>query len=660
MLGLVRPRSCSREETDAPRLSFKIFILTPGLASHSHAGDRRSSHRSAARPDMEVAADPIRAFTLTLSHCLALQVAKDIQVFGFWQPSTLVLAAAIVTAHISSHEAVLVGLAASGMLVLLLHGSQSNHVLLEGAVVLAVLCTAPADVLKLPRRIVASNSQEPNGAGSIPTQTRPDGRERARRRGEWSSRLTLAMRGILVVLYSCTGFAKLNDDWHDPHVSCCVQMFVGSIAALVDVAWVPRGLLRLLPYAATSFELAFPVALLYAMIMEQRRRRSRSRPVLRGLALLGAAFHVLIALPPPPISVYPFSMLMAPIYIPALLPDDVGMAMRLLAHAPRTIRVVLAASLTAAIACALRLGRSSDRFEYPPYTLFSWELGMLWVLTTFGALVVVGVLAPATATAAANGAATAIDTKPAVDGNQALRATAATTMERASQPSPRHATHWHNLKTALTLLPAALILGISSTTYLGVRNYPSFAMFSNLRLEGGTSNHWIVAAPRWTAPPGIYSNTLYSRPPHPYSPHHAIEIVETDFTTLRDLQVNLAPLLPPHVLGALRDANVSAEFYITPPRWNYAPTENTFRPFSVPLLEVRRRLASAARPANLFVRYRWILPDGKAEARVRTYRRRGGARTASSDPQLDEPISSLRAMLHRYRTFDPSYSPCRH
>ncbi len=54
------------------------------------------------------------------------------------------------------------------------------------------------------------------------------------------------MRAILVVLYACTAFAKLNDDWHDPRYSCCVQMFVGSIAGVVDVALVPQALLRLL------------------------------------------------------------------------------------------------------------------------------------------------------------------------------------------------------------------------------------------------------------------------------------------------------------------------------------------------------------------------------------------------------------------------------
>ena len=182
---------------------------------------------------MEVA-DPIPAFTLTLSHCLALQVAKDVQVFGLSQPPTLLLAMAIVAAHMASHDVVLLALAVSGMLVLLLHGSQSNHVLLEAAVMLAVLLTAPIDVLKLPLHWPQQFVKVP-----LPASTARNGHALEQRRA-WSLRLTLAMRGILIVLYACTGFAKLNDDWHDPHVSCCVQMFVGSVAGLVDMAHFPQ------------------------------------------------------------------------------------------------------------------------------------------------------------------------------------------------------------------------------------------------------------------------------------------------------------------------------------------------------------------------------------------------------------------------------------
>ena len=204
---------------------------------------------------------------------------------------------------------------------------------------------------------------------------------------------------------------------------------------------------------------------------------------------------------------------------------------------------------------------------------------------------------------------------------------------------------------ALALLPAALILGISSTTYFGVRTYPSFAMFSNLLIEGGVSNHWLVGPLRHDAGGGRDADPLppldstgaaraSGRPKGgwtangmAYGPHRAIEIISTDLPALRDLQINLAPLLPPHVLAAFAVADVSPEFYITPPRWNYAPTE-AFRPFSVPLVEARRRLAADGNPPDFYVRYREIR-GGRAE-------RKGGSTggAAAGESRGAMPIST--------------------
>ena len=431
-------------------------------------------------PDQSMGSE-LQIFTITFSHCLALQVAKDIQVFGLSPPplSTALVAVTIVAAHISTHEAVLVGLAASGLLVLLLHGSQSNHVLLELAVALAVLLTAPVD--SVIRRQPSSVDSHPPGTATA----------RAMGRRAWSTRLTLAMRAILVALFACTGFAKLNDDWHSPHLSCCVQMFVGSIAGVVDMTRVPPLALRALPFAATGFELAFPLALLYAMRIEcsgVERLRRRAVSLLRTLATLGATFHILTALPPPPISVYPFAMLMAPIYISALVPNDVAAASAAVVRASPYTKVVLAAALAAAAAVALQLSRQSDRFEYPPYMLFSWELGVLWVLAAFGALVA----AAAAAAAAAGGGATG---GGAAGGGTAGGGTAKSVPQADQQLVTRNRRDG-GVRTALALLPAALILLVSSCTYLGIRTYPSFAMFSNLAVEGGASNHWLIGPSR--------------------------------------------------------------------------------------------------------------------------------------------------------------------
>lgn len=539
-------------------------------------------------------ADELRVFALAYAQNLSLQVVKDFQVYGPWSPPAVLLAASVILVHVSSSEAALLSLAVSALFDLGLHGSQSNHVVLEALVTLAVLLTAPNPLI---------------------------GGVRDQRRAEWSARLTLAMRGILVMLYAVTGFAKLNDGWHDPRYSCCVHMLVGVVGFFTPglVRYMPSHLLQLLPYGATAFELSFPLVLVGALACGGVSARRPSR-VLRALTIGGCAFHVLIALPPPPISVYPFSMLMVPIYIHALLPHHVGAAARAVGAWPAAMRTAAVSVFAAAGGIALALHSASSRFEYPPY--FSWELGVLWTVAAFGALAAVAVVS--------SGAPT-----PATP--------AAPWMGRG--------------RTVLALFPAVLLVAISSGTYLGVRTYPSFAMFSNLLIEGNASNHWIVRRPaalaEWAHKSGL-------GPQWQYGPHAAIEILHTDLPALRELQVNLAPLLPAHVLAALSAANASAEFHISPPAWPYPPTEGVFRPFSVPLVEVRRRLSAAVRASprvSFVVRYRVVGARSKA---LREYRRRDGQRTRGSDASLDEELPPLRAMLHRYRTFDAAYAPCRH
>jgi hypothetical protein len=68
--------------------------------------------------------------------------------------------------------------------------------------------------------------------GAIDDIKRQRMEERREQRKAFSKRLTLAMRAILIVLYPMTGFAKLNDAWHDPAVSCCVQMFIGGLTVI--------------------------------------------------------------------------------------------------------------------------------------------------------------------------------------------------------------------------------------------------------------------------------------------------------------------------------------------------------------------------------------------------------------------------------------------
>jgi hypothetical protein len=514
------------------------------------------------------------------------------------------LGASILGVHVSPQSPTwLISLGVSALAVLLLHGSQSNHVLLEMALIAAFLLTAPMAVWSSWARLA--------------------GRVESEARYAWARQLLVALRAIVCVLYTVTAFAKLNDDFFDPAVSCSVHLATGFLGHLM-----PRSphLLSLLPYSGVAFEAGFPLVFLAALRHADGTATAAStrssRLALRACAVLGSVFHIVIAMPPPPMSVYPFSMLMAPLYV-CLLPEELSAAARAALRAQRHVRAAaVGAMLSAVLAAAAYARREERRFEYPPY--FSWEVGLLWVVGTFTALIGVALFTPLpparpSGVASANGGGSGLTRR-----------------------------EW-----ARALAPSIFIAAVGCAPYLGVRTHPAFAMFSNLRVEGGSSNHWLVhRAGGLLAGVGPSSGAEFG-------PDRAIEILQTDLPALRHLQVNLSPLLPPGTLEALRRVGALPEFHISPPSWSLPPTEG-FRPFAVPVVEVRRRIAAAvARETDFYLRYR-ELDDQGGRAKEREYRRRRGQRTRTSDPTLEEPLSFLRASLHRYRTFDTNYSPCRH
>ena len=205
----------------------------------------------------------------------------------------------------------------------------------------------------------------------------------------------------------------------------------------------------------------------------------------------------------------------------------------------------------------------------------------------------------------------------------------------------------------------------SACAYLGVRTYPAFAMFSNLAIEGGRTNHWIALhvlpkALTWTAPDAdVDVSTLGNY----YGAHVGIVVLDTDVDALKTAQVNLAPLLPTHAKEALRRAGADLDFHITPPpgSWPYGPTEETFRPFALPLAEARRRVAGVVggrSPGDCFVTYRWVA-GGRVVGATKTMKVAGG-KARGGDEVLARPLPRWRALLHRYRSFSLDESPCRH
>jgi len=352
--------------------------------------------------------------------------------------------------------------------------------------------------------------------------------------------------------------------------------------------------------------------------------------------ILGSAFHALICQMLSPMSVYPFSMLMAPIFV-FLIPD----------HAPAMFdrmkpRVPLIVAAYAVVCCVWAplmvgyLGGSQETlFEYPAYGC--WAPGVVWCNFAYASLVVAAAW-PSPARPIASASANPVAHPPK------------TRLVKVSDLG----------RSGIALLPAVATLLLGLSPYFGVRNYPALAMFSNLRTEGGRSNHNFM--------PDDLDLLGWQR--------DFVTVHETDIPSLQLAQVDLAPLFTPATRAALATAGVEAEFWITPPGkdWPYAPTR-PFQPYSMPFLELRRRVAPLRQGAGSvgFVRYTrtraraqlaipwlwaWLgvrnLDADLVHANITYNLTRGG------DTELEEPLPRWQALLARFRVFDVGYSPCRH
>ena len=614
--------------------------------------------------------DALSVYTLVLAQCLALQVVKDAQTLT-WHVTgarralpTVALALAVLRAHARPGDTrSTLALATAGLLALTVNGSQSNHVLLELALCAATLLAAPAGCF-----------------------SRAEARRGAARRA-FSRNLTDSTRALLAALYLCTGFAKLNDDWHDPNQSCCVQMFVGALAGCglapaTAAALAPAAARKLMPFGATAFELAFGFALALGLARraihhargpgdrtdgdETVASVERDPAHARTLAVFGAAFHALIALPPPPMSVYPFSMLMAPPYVAGLVPHSVTSAARAFARCQDEVKIASAVFLAAALAHARQTAREKDAglFEYPAY--FAWRVGVAWTVVAFGGVAFAARRGVVPVGARDDDGAAARDAVPA----------SADEHERRSAPSAGTRASALGRRVRLAL-PALFVATAAAAPYLGARTHPAFAMFSNLRVEGGgETNHWIVRRVSPFVSPSNAVNDAYDAYARAYGPDVAVRVEATNLPSLRDFQINLAPLFPESVRESLRLTDVAPEFLIAPPAWGprlenpEAPRLGSrARPLTLPLAEARRRVTAALRAgekasggASFFVKFRWVV-GGVAESRATEFRVKNGSVARSvkgRDAVLGAPLPWWRALVHRYRAFDLDASPCRH
>jgi hypothetical protein len=255
-----------------------------------------------------------------------------------------------------------------------------------------------------------------------------------------------ALRAQVLLLYGFAFFHKLNRDFLSPQVSCAAELYDWQLAAL---PFLPQGqaFRAAAIHATLALELAIP--LLLAL------RRTRGAGV-----LLGLLFHGLLALNPLS-GFYNFSAMLVALYVvfrlEALETGDLRKLWRWLptggladAASRRPGLALLASGTALAAALFFALRETPEPLRSRSVFLALWILYWGGILVAFAAL--------------------RLGSEPA----------------RSALPA-----QWPRLAPAL-LLPVLLVFLNGACPYLGLKTETSFSMFSNLRTEGGRTNHLLA------------------------------------------------------------------------------------------------------------------------------------------------------------------------
>ena len=405
-------------------------------------------------------------------------------------------------------------------------------------------------------------------------------------------------KGVIIfcaILYTVTGIHKLNTDFFNPTHSCASMYIAGSISLMPGAFTAFPGIRRILrcvvaaaPYGAAAFELLFPIALIKFF--------PSSRKISRKFLIIGALFHAVLALPPSPLSVYPFSAIMVPVYV-MLVPETVDLesVINRVTCSGTAMGMVVAALAIAYMQAPYLLFGERDLFEYPDYGL--WGVSLVWNCLWWTALVYANL--------------------------RAVKSRAVGVVGPCKTP-------------ILAKLVLACLVTFAMTPYIGLRNYPALAMFSNLRTEGPNPNSFMP------------SHDLFG-----YQKDW-VEIRSSNFKPIQDMQIDLGKLFPGKLMHTLTQLGLSSEFYICPPKWPLTNPENSFTPFNVPFIEVRRRLSRGDLPDGIFVEYVRHFPDGAERREIFK------SDYAYSEQDILQPLTLFEDILVSFRTFRNDYSPCRH
>ena len=370
-------------------------------------------------------------------------------------------------------------LALSGLLYMLVRGSSSNHVVLQ-----CLLCCLVLETW------VLSTSIQRNS------------------------------RRLLGALFFVTAVAKCNSGFLNPRESCAMLYAVAGGAT----TGLQLPVLNAMPALAIVVEFWLASAFWFWENFGLRTKKA--------VVFTGFLFHCGLAAPLPPLSVYPFSLAMAPFFALATLPDDVPSD-----HEDDVdISALLIGALVFPAIYSATLLVDLDLFEYPPYG--SWHIGIAWCCAAF----------------------TAVIARPFLYDKK--RFNEATTSKRSY------------VATSLMFLVGAL-------PYVGVRTHPAFIMFSNLRIEA-SSNHW------------LFTDAVLRRIALSSAARDVATIVQAEnFPDVVSMRVDLSPWIQHK--DRIAQAT-STEFLISPPahHWHLGPA-NLEKPFAVPFLELRRRVTTSLR-----------------------------------------------------------------
>ena len=478
--------------------------------------------------------DSLSVFTFIWSQVAALQLVK------LWNEPGMIywftfLSGGVLAGLLTPSKGTVALMAIEG-LTLLYTGSQSNHVVLSVFICVAVLTSWNAD------------------------------------RTVWSSQCMGSLRLLTGALYLITGIHKLNEGWFDSKYSCAPQMLTGALAVFhfLPHQLVPLAL-HIIPHCAAGLEILLGFVFFFA-----RNDKARCLAVVSG-----SMMHLIMGLPYSPMSVYPFSIIMVPLYI-SLIPTRI----EYMADWLMTNRAVVSAcaAMVAGIACNLKsiLGVEDEMLEYPAYS--SWSTGVTWNICMW------------------------------------------LSMMSACLVPVRDVGKWGITVQGVVIAMSLFIFGM--LPFIGVRTYPAFAMFSNLRTEGDASNHYIFGTGLDVF--GYQSDT--------------VEIIDSDIPAVRDMQVDLGLFFDNSTRTLLDKYGLSSEFHIVPPRWNHEK-QLPFKRFEVPFIELRRRLSN--NKVHGFVAY------NRNQVPVMF-------KSTIGDRDLEQPLNWFEQTFVRFRTFDRNYSPCRH